>query len=293
MVRYRCFFIITFLCFPFFITAQVSFPVVDTGKIWSIVEGNYHDGLTTTAYKFENDTTLNGLLYYQVYECYLDSTLLHWNLTYGFFVREDSLGNVYNYDSSGDFLLYTFNLEPGDSIFTGYQIGGHDYYAFVDTVDSVLINGDLRKRIVFGGWLQETWLEGIGSIHHILYPFSQLYTNEWLNLLCVHEDGILIYQNEEWNDCYVYVVGIANINQINKNIKISPNPVTDQSKVEMPCLGIQQNRLQIINVEGEIVRTVYFTGPVCRISKEGLPAGIYFLSVVSERNIFSSKFLIQ
>jgi len=285
--------ILTFLLISSSIKSQVNFPLVAPFKIFSVVENCDGGRSITTAYKFENDTIINGKSYNMIYKCHLDSTLSNWILWNHNFIREDSLGGVFKLSYNTEKQLYTFNLEVGDSVFAEVQLGGHDIYAFVDTVDSILINGDYRKRIVFEEWFRETWIEGIGSIQSTIEPFANRHHTCTDDLLCVDDNGILIYQNQEWNDCYIFYAGIIERNKQSSFIKTVPNPITDESVVEIDGPGHGQHQLQLFNSSGKLLRTDIFNGKKYIMKKEGLPSGLYLLKMTTGNSFHYGRIVIE
>ncbi|MFH1159416.1 MAG: T9SS type A sorting domain-containing protein [bacterium] len=286
-------FILAFLLCSCIVYSQVNYPLITPDKIWSIVDQDPHGGATiTTAYKFENDTIFNGESYYLVYECYLDSTLSNWSIYQNCFIREDTLGNVYKLVNNVELMIYGFSLEVGDSVFTGRQIAGQDVYAEVDTVDYVLINGDLRKRIVFDAYFYEIWIEGIVSLTHILFPFSRL-TTFYFDLLCVNDSGNIIYQNAQFEDCYVYIVGITERDNHILKVKISPNPLKDQSIVEIEDPDPGKRQIHLVNSLGKIMRTITFYGNKCMVKKDGLSPGLYLVKLTSSNSYHCTRLIVE
>jgi hypothetical protein len=288
-----------FVLFSFLLSVSISYsqsnyPLIEAGKVWSVANFDPNNGpTTTTSYKFENDTLINGKNYYLTYDCYLDSTLSNWGIYDNIFVREDSLGNVYRLINNTEQLLYNFNMEVGDSIFTGYQIGFQDVYASVDSVDSVLINGNLRKRIIFDSYFNEIWIEGIGSLTHILYPFSKSMSTLWYDLLCVILGGSTVYQNSQFEDCYLYVVGNYDKDNIKLHIKIIPNPLHDRSVVNFLNSSNEIWQMEIVNVTGEIKRSQTITGNQIEIVRHELPPGMYLLRLTSEKDSYIEKLIVE
>ena len=286
----KLFIIFAFLLYGSFGHPQVNFPLIVSDRTWSIVEHDPHGGATTTtAYKFENDTIINGKSYYLVYECYLDSTLTIWSLFQNCFVREDSLGNFYKLVNATEEQLYDFSLEVGDSIFTGYQIAGHDVYARVDTVDFIMINQEFRKRIVFDPYFQETWIEGIGSLTHILFPFSSGLSTLSFELLCVSDSGNIIYQNGEYQDCYVYIVGDNELTKVITKVKIYPNPASTHITIE----SSPSSQLSILNLNGQELMKQTSTEPKTVIEISSLPNGVYFVRVTGDKAVNVGMFVKQ
>jgi hypothetical protein len=164
--------------------------------------------------------------------------------TIGFY-RNDSVAKKVFYipnDSLMEHLLYDFNLLSGDTI-KGYmdQIGkvehGPSFYAVVDSIDSLLVDGNYRRRwnyhtetsigVLWGTIFSPTSIiEGIGSTGGLLEGLlSQMDWNG--SLQCYSENGVLFYG---WGPCLP--LGEAELT-LNQNINIHPNPTKDWITVSL------------------------------------------------------------
>ncbi len=204
------------MCAVFSIKSQTYYPFISDNKIWSIVNGNGWYGYATDFTKLDGDTVIDGKDYKFIYHCY-EPSMMNWDKDEYSFIREDiDNKRVYTYNDSSEVLLYDFSLMPGDSFYTGtpdYETGGDSLYAFVKTVDSVLIHGVYRKRIIFDtlfndGVFNEVWIEGLGSLTAPFAPFVNLINysivnGPWSYLICVKENDNMIYQNSNQGSCYV------------------------------------------------------------------------------------------
>lgn len=103
--------------------------------------------------------------------------------------------NQYLPQVNGETLLYDFSLKTGDVVKTSYSKDG---YA-VTQVDSVLIDGKLRKRIHLDSW--DTWIEGIGSIKRYFgSPLSPLADNgEYTKLEMFEQNKNVLYGSRRFN----------------------------------------------------------------------------------------------
>lgn len=174
------------------ILSELAFSqvLIDTDKIWNVVECVSAGDCWTESNKFGGDTMFEGITYRKLMRCN-DSTLSDWN--YSSALREDSTGKVFLYQGPnlGEALLYDFNLNAEDVFVT--QINGNNIELFVESVDTVtLLNGEERKRIKFDTWEDEEWIIGIGSTFGILnvaYPHYLADIMFFLN--CFTENDIL------------------------------------------------------------------------------------------------------
>ncbi len=231
-----------------FITSIISLVVfsniyaqsfVKENKIWSVAtldeDYNY---IKTEYFKFENDTIINGSEIYK--KIYMSRDQISW-WEGGGFIREDS-GNIYINSSAGDNIkqLYTFNIEAGDKIYL--------YPSDPLNVDSVVVKNMLGiDRKYFYIFPEIVWIEGIGSLQGPLEPFGVFLGGGFLVLLCVHEDGVLIYQNPDYPDCKV--TSSAEFNSKNKKlIELFP---TSSGLLRLSLLNGSKGEISIYSPEGK------------------------------------------
>lgn len=170
---------------------------VKENKIWSVAcFDDYYKYIKTEYTKFENDTMINGSELYK--KIFVSNDQISWWET-GRFIIED-VGNVFFNISDGSYKeqLYDFNIEKGDSVYSFF-----DFSSFQLNVTSVIVKvilGVDRKHFYLSNDI--LWIEGIGSLDGPLEPFGKL-KNGFRELMCVHEDGVLIYQNPNYSECKV------------------------------------------------------------------------------------------
>ena len=182
------------------------------------------------------------------------------------FIRETEDQKVYLRTLDNLEGLYDYYVESGDTIdFYNpflkyiYDMTLPDYGAdTVVTVDDVYfenVNGiprKVHKLIAYGNNSNcpELFYEGIGSLSGCYYAacfkFFPLIGNG-ISLLCAEDNGTLIYQNQQYGDCF-----ITNSVEIQSNqLSIYPNPC--DSKI---CITTQNNnkaQFCIIDMTGKIM----------------------------------------
>ncbi len=102
-------------------------------------------------------------------------------------------------------LLYDFNLTVGDTV----SVGWSDYRLIVLEESQVQVNGTMRRKLGLAmyfddgttGEVDEYWIEGVGSSYGFLNSGYEGWTGAFVHLLCYHENGNLIWDNEEFDDC--------------------------------------------------------------------------------------------
>lgn len=202
------FYLLCLLLILFMITrAQSYIPLPDTNAYWNEIK--FYQGQCDppnfcryTCY-FQGDTVLNSLSYHKVYKN--DS----YEISYSGGLRQDG-EKVYYWDRDCDspVLLYDFGLTVGDSIALACMLCDEEpLYAQVVSVDSVMI-GDMsyRKRINFTYGYSYSWIEGIGSVYGLLYPYySCILCVCYQKLVCFEQDGQVLYLNESDVPCFNFV----------------------------------------------------------------------------------------
>ena len=102
-------------------------------------------------------------------------------------------------------LLYDFNLTVGDTVSAGWS----DYRLIVLEESQVQVNGTMRRQLGLAmyfddgttGEVEEYWIEGVGSTYGFLNSGYEGWVGAFVHLLCYHENGNLIWDNEEFDDC--------------------------------------------------------------------------------------------
>ena len=282
-----CFLLLTSLA-----AGQNQYPFLAPHRIWSVLEETSCSS-GTSSYKCPGDTIINGNSYRKVVSCYCDSSLTNW-YPESYYVRETATGEVFKYESGSEHRIYTFNLVAGDSVFTGYQIGGIDAYAQVDIVDSILINNSFRKRIIFDPWFNEVWIEGIGSLSMPFSPFiNSFFSGLQFSLLCVCDSANVTYQKPGWNTCYYVFTGMDNARESLSMVTVYPNPLTSATRITINHPEQASSRIDLYNQEMKMVFSDQFSGHEYTLGKTTLSPGIYFLVITVNERPFYKKVVIK
>jgi len=105
---------------------------------------------------------------------------------------------------------------------------------YVDSVDSVKINGTYRKRINTSfpsrGFIEQ-WIEGIGCNNGLFYSGYYIFDYGY-QLLCFHHNDSLYYLNSPNDSCYYITTNINDKNISLNNILIYPNPTYNKIYIE-------------------------------------------------------------
>ena len=188
-----------------------------------------------------------------------------------YFREETSTGRLYRYFPMIDeeeVLLCDMSLTVGD---TFYQISNWGM-AHPSVVESVSFENG-RKVIRFAlpvyPWHDAlTFREGIFPNN---FPIGYLdYFDCENNLLCEYKDGEQVFENPEYNTCYIDETSVQE--QDLQHISLYPNPAKETVLIE----GAKAAEVQVYNVFGQLVKTVKDSH---EINMAGLPQGVYLLRI--------------
>ncbi len=269
---------------------------VDTTKLWSIAEcsaGPFSSYCHPVSYRLQGDTILGLYSYKKLYQT-TDTTLTNWGLDGAL---RDSGQKVFYHNFNNEYLLYDFGANVGDTIesilFCSYN------YLIVDSVDTITIHGQPKRRLIFnfpGCAYTEEWIEDIGSNHGVINEFilnGDLVWDFAEFLLCYWQNDTVKWINPEYNDCYFNTVGIDE--QYNTNyFTITPNPFTDFAIAELH--GIKSKwTWTLYNFIGQRVQHVEnIDNSHLTIKKEYLATGVYLYQVWNGKQIIvTGKLLIE
>lgn len=263
-----------YLCLANILVAQ-NFHFPDSNAIWSVYNEKYF---------IVGDSLFDAKIYKKI--LFTTDSIVGNGIIFALF-REDTISNQVFAIPSGEFsenLLYDFSLSLND-ITTVYPISFSYYYGpvtiSIDQIDSILINGQYRKRYFVKGVdqnsnLPEYWIEGIGSTFGILnsgitgVKITDIY---YPTLLCFEQEGNLLYQNPDFIDCYEpYPIGIAeNESPI---IQVFPNPTKNNVKIKSNELIIEY---KVFSSHGQLIENNYVKSKEFSMDISDYQQGMYFL----------------
>ncbi len=272
-------------------TAQ---SLVDTTKLWNVAycySGPFGDDCETRSFKFQGDTTIGSYSFKKLYES-SDTTLTYWSLLGA--MRDSGL-KVFYTDFVYDYLLYDFSANVGDTIEPIFFCSNN--YLVVDSVDSVLINGQLKRRLIFNfsncGYSEE-WIEDIGSNHgplNALLLWGDLPSDFGQDLLCYWKNDTVQWINPVYNDCYYVLTDIKEQNKLPSST-IYPNPFSEFAIVEVLDVNSKWN-WTLYNGLGLIVQKVdYIDDKKLILRKENLQSGLYIYQIRTEKEFITTGRLV-
>lgn len=277
-------------------------PFPDSAAIWNI-ESYQSCGLFFDIWNYSysiiisGDTVLNGKSYHKLNvpltvvtsngSCNSSGT---WTILghYAGCIRQDtSIKKVFFIfpSDSVELLLYDFNLVVGDTVKGLIGIYSADV---VQSIDSILIGGDYRKRWVINPCYGIYLIEGIGSTYGLIESSPG----------CLSEGNNYTISCFKQNNFTLYPDNTTNCDIINstKNdppkiflVTISPNPFHTSTLIEVSAefeytdLKIYNN-LGILVYEEEISKKKSFL-----LNRNHFQAGVYFLQLIGRNGQTSNK----
>jgi hypothetical protein len=247
---------------------------------------------TTEVYFYEGDTVADGYTYLRLWstpdEAFLNST----NRTLKGYVR--SLGDtvfLLNLGTGMQEILYDFSLQIGDSaLFTFDDIIGN-IYLIVEQIDTLIIDGEQRRRLFFSEpppmgffFVNEVWIEGIGSLHGPLFPVNaRLFDDQGVylqDLACYFSSDEILWSHPDYNQCYLehlnVPIGIAESETQLAN-RIYPNPVTDRLYIDCDRSKPTKEEIILRDALGRLadITVVEVSEQSIAIDLSLIPSGIY------------------
>jgi hypothetical protein len=272
------------------ISGQNYFPLVQENNEWTtlivIQSGPYPWDTTfwTDNYRLSGDTVINNQTYTKLYKSQ-EEFPTNWNYCAG--LREENQkvwrNGTNNYP---EMLIYDFTLNLGDTINLW-----DDDPMIVDSIVNKPINNENRKHIYFSypGYpsLSELWIEGIGSNRGILEPGSGTFEGGSSWLLCMKENGAIIYSNPNYNSCFL----ITKIEEINNSlIEAYPNPAEDLIKISN-LENIRIESISLFDLSGQKIRD--FDKSKTELDLSRISTGIYLLKLSYANSEIIRKIIIR
>lgn len=238
---------------------------------------------------FKGDTVINGITYHKLFHSNT-STITSENSKCIGGIREDSQKRIWvsnlknsiiNYSYSnknGEIMLYDFSLQVGDTIWAkkDFPNMGHGENLVIKRIDSLQIYKSIRKVFSFEKYPWIKWIEGIGNVQGLIFPYGELTTGGGLNskLICMHHNDSLMFLNDASSSCIPQFV-IDNVELLpNPDIKVYPNPVANGI---VNFENLEFELLELFDLNGNLVRKENVKGTNCyELNLSNLPTGNYY-----------------
>lgn len=251
---------------------------------------------TTTVFGFQSDTLISGETWNKMYVT--NDSLFQNNLEFVGATRVENDQILFRDTLDQLDTLYDFSLNVGDSVL--YNINGN-YPEWLDIIeiDSIQINGEYYKRFHIDeptmsafDWLDEIWIEGIGSVHGPLFPryprkFSEEMPDSML-MTCSFSSGQEFWNHPNYDECYVNIVlGLQSYKQSDFNVY--PNPFESEIYVQSENNMIQE--ITVSNKLGQEIRKMndYSINEI--IDLRSLNSGVYFLRIKGDQGSTTKRII--
>ncbi len=294
------FFTVILIIIPFFLQSQTTYPLVKDGGIWregvvyniTMPDGPHYNRMQ---FVMQGDTMLLGRTYTKVYLTNYDSLNID-SMKYAGGMREDSQGRVYfvrdtsfyeefyifpqAYTDQAEMMLYDFSADVGDTVKIAND---EDSTKVVASIDSVNVNGEMRKRINFQDPVQnEPWIEGIGSMNGLFNP--ALYELEWDYSLNCYEDANIFWTNPDLTvSCFQ--VSMEENSQL--EFRMYPNPASDVVQIETEKGKIKQ--LTLYDINGRVILRRNVDNDRISLNTSDFDSGLYLIRLNGENGTGTRK----
>ena len=282
---------IIILFFTFSVKGQGYHPLVDTNKVWHQLINVWVSGMSFDdqlwIFKIEGDSVYQSKNY-KILWSKQDTNSQVWGVEG--LIREDSTRKVFFKSTlnATEKLYYDFGMNVGDSI-ESPMMGPGNYFKLESIIQIPFGNGFRNQYVFYGG--ADTWIEGMGSIEGLLFPFTIAYVGGGFQLLCFWENDTLKYIDNYFNDCYYGNGPYNGITDVTKEeIVISPNPATSSITLQMPQLKGDADIIVFNSLGEQVLKTkVHKAESEVKLDVAHLPTGMYFVKM----NNYSGKFVKQ
>jgi len=210
-------------------------------------------------------------------------------------IREDTVQKkIYFHNGTNEIVLYDFSLDVGDTINYSTNLNYNlDYYKVVDYIDSTLVSGQYRKTWYLTNsymGMPDIWIEGIGSVYRygLLYPNDpDIVMDASIPYFGCFSHGTVIYINGNncigTCPCTYWLVQVEEINEINEDITMFPNPAKNRITVEFSNDIGAYNSIEFLACNGKLIRKIEISSDRIEIDIKELNNGIYFIRLTGNR----------
>ncbi len=267
----------------------VAQSVLQDNKQWNVyTPGTCLCGFYTEILYIEGDTLIQNKTYKKLWRS--DDSL---NIVFRYRYLREEAGKVFMYNAvtQKTSKLYDFTKSIGDTIHIANALCEDTPVVMtVTSMDSVEYNGSLHQRWYLqsdlAGFTDE-WIEGIGSIHGLVYPAYQFCSDSEWDLWCVFQDQQLQYKAPGTMVCYSAPVGIEEVAK--PMFDIRPNPIYSGQTIHIQLKQSSYAKFLLCSITGVIHREVEVKDDDIDITTEGLPSGIYLLQFIDDKQNQQTK----
>ena len=272
--------------------------IVDNQKLWSILTGHClpdYTTYTTSFFKFDEDTIIDGKLYQKVFISE-DEFQEEW-FFFGSFIREEN-NKVYLREYFGEEgLIYDFNLQLGDTVVVNNPRAVSEVALVLTEIDSVETTDGYRDRWKLTNdefMIPEYWIEGIGSMGGVLNSSTEVFGGlcGTYILLCQEESGSTIYLNPEYEYCYYLLLDDdTDIESRENSFNVNYNPLSQA--IELTFFDRGDRSIHLTDINGRMINRVQSAENNVHLSLRRSNKGLYIISVVqNDGRVISKKMMV-
>jgi hypothetical protein len=237
---------------------------------------------------FAGDTVIAAQTYHKIHIPFLQSVISSCSSGTSSFsvykgaIREDStLKKVFFVPPylGSEQLLYDFNLNVGDTV-RGYLETYASPVDIVQSIDSVLVGSNYRKRWHINNYYNISIIEGIGSTYGLVEPSPGAMTDaQECSLSCFKQDGQALYPSG--SPCEL-ITSVMDPQKYTSSISVFPNPFNDELTINLSA-GIDIVEIEITDLTGNVVLKDA-VNEMTDYKVKGLSSGTYFLILTDKMN---------
>lgn len=254
------------------------------------------------------DTLIDSYVYKKIFKSRDSIEVLQWALPidtprsspahYVGALRDDSISNKTFFifaNTNTDSLLFDYNLNVGDTL-KGITSSAPFMSLVVASVDSVLVNGQFRKRWNFNQCNNNNLfvIEGIGSNAGLIEPLCIASASiDSKHLVCIKDSTLILFESDYLSSigCQIIAAGLPEIDFEN-NLTCFPNPFSTQLKLHSDKI-LNDATLTLFNAYGQQVKQILnISGQSITLHRDNLKCGLYFVRITQDRKIVMMKKII-
>jgi hypothetical protein len=158
-----------------------------------------------------------------------------------------------------------------------------------------MVGSSFRKRIHFDD-PPEVWVEGIGSLQSPFNPirWCMQFGAETL-LLCVSDSTGNLYTNPEYNSCYLDTIMThrKEYGSVGSEVIIRNNPMRESAVINTGSNKGEFTSYNLYNSADALVQKGKIENVEFILYRNNLPAGIYLLQLIGNKQIQNLRIVIQ
>ena len=281
---------------------SVYHPFPDSSAIWNFITINGMcgpwNGTISSYYSItiSGDTIISSLNYHKLSTPFVQSIISgnctpYINSGYYGAIREDTSNRKVFYVppfAISEQLLYDFTMQVGDTV-KGFLASFTFPPDTVQSIDSVLVGSDYRKRWILSSCYDIHLIEGIGSTYGLIQLSPGCITDlPGYTLTCFTQNGMALYPDTVTN-CTL-ITDVENMNSEKYSVTIYPNPFSDM--LNLTIYNKEFSEIILYDIASRKLLQQKFVNSVS-LNTEQLAKGIYLYEVRCENRLCKKGKLVK